>query len=149
MMYGPLSQCIRHTRMCRKKYRWVFYSSSMHPWKSQSLKMYGIMCKALRRVNTAPLELRELLVMWEETWTKLRKGPQRQRIKGGKDSWPESWKMKMRSSDSEEKHICPEVRMLCSDSTCLVPVKRWWRKKKRRVSLLKLDQESKKGCEED
>lgn len=72
--------------MCKKKYRWAFCSSSMHPWKSQSLKMYGIMCKALRRTNTAPLKLRELLVMWEETWIKLRKGPQRQRIKGGKDS---------------------------------------------------------------
>ena len=35
--------------------------------------MYSLMCKALRRANTAPLELRELLVMWEETWTKLRK----------------------------------------------------------------------------
>lgn len=74
------------TLECAEKYRWVFYSSSMHPWKSQSLKMYGIKCKALRRANRASLELRELLVMWEETWTKLRKGPQRQRIKEGKDS---------------------------------------------------------------
>ena len=32
--------------------------------------------------------------------------------------------MKMRSLDSEKKHICPEVRMLCSDRICLVPVKK-------------------------